>query len=84
MSDFSKLDLWRWANRQSNAGKIPTLRKAARRFGCSMDTIEAVIEWEPLPHEPPFDGYLGLAVALGGMQGGVAELDRPDWIVEAY
>lgn len=81
MSDVSKTELWSWANKLSNSGKMPTLRDAARRFGCSMDTIEHVIELEPMPHESPFE--LGLIVALGGMQGG-GELDRPDWIVEAY
>lgn len=84
VSDFSKTNVWNWARRKTDAGVVPTLRMAARRFGVSMQTIEDVIEWEPMPYEPPFEKYLGLAVALGSSQGGVGELKRGDWIVEAY
>lgn len=82
------IDLWRWARayakRREDAGlgtRYPTMREATKRFHCTLDDVENVVG-DDLGDE---NRYLGIAVALGTLGAGHANINhRSEQLVEAY
>lgn len=72
--------LYDWAKKKHH----PTVKEAAKRFGCSMGLIRQVIEDTDIASETgDLLSYLGLGVAYGN-QTGMFELPEEAQIVEAY
>ena len=73
----------KYAKRHEDIGRgtqYPTMREATKRFHCTLDDIENIIDDDIEPE----DSYLGLGVAWR-VGNGVADIEhRGDYVIEAY